>query len=494
MDIKASDDILCLLQQQHPILVLESDQEKEALELLHQHTRSTGSTLYRWTLTSGLQPLTFGLSLEMPPVSSEQTPEDVLKDIAERHTDGVFVLCDFHPFLTSDNPRIIRLMKDIALSFDQLQKRLVLLSHRLSLPPELRSYAAVGQLSLPSDDEILNIIREQARRFATQSRQKRIRTDSAALNALVAGMRGVTKAQVARLAWRAIADDGAITMDDLKEVNSAKFALLNQDGLLHYEYDTQSFAEVGGLPNLKQWLSQRQQAFTASEIDAPKGLLLLGVQGGGKSLAAKAVAGHWGLPLLRLDMGSLYNKYIGETEKNLRESLQQAELMSPCVLWMDELEKAMAQGGSDDGLSRRLLGHLLTWMSERKGKVFMVATSNDISRLPAELVRKGRFDEIFFVDLPDEAVRPEIFKIHLEKRGIDTTEMGWTRLAVASEGFSGAEIEQSVVSALYRLDEGETLSEDHLLEALLSTSPLSVVMAEQLQALRDWAADRAVSA
>jgi SpoVK/Ycf46/Vps4 family AAA+-type ATPase len=202
----------------------------------------------------------------------------------------------------------------------------------------------------------------------------------------------------------------------------------------------------------------------------------------------------WQLPLLRLDMGSLYNKFIGETEKNLRESLQQAESMSPCVLWLDELEKALAQGGGDDGLNKRLLGYFLTWMAERKSQVFLVATSNDIQQLPAELVRKGRFDEIFFVDLPDTDVRRQIFEIHLRKRDAYSESLHLARLAEAAEGFSGAEIEQAVVSALYMLAEGEQLGSDHLLRAILQTTPLSVVMAEQLHALRSWAEGRTVAA
>ena len=223
--------------------------------------------------------------------------------------------------------------------------------------------------------------------------------------------------------------------------------------------------------------------------------MLVGVQGGGKSLAAKSVAGLWGLPLLRLDMGAIYNKFFGESERNVREALAMAETMSPCVLWIDEIEKGISVGDNDGGTSRRVLGTLLTWMAENTSKVFMVATANDIERLPPELIRKGRIDELFFVDLPDEAVRADIFGIHLAKRGLDAGQFDLQQLAQASEGFSGAEIEQAVVSAVYANAAGDgRLSSVHILNAISRTAPLSVVMAEKLQALRLWAQDRAVRA
>ncbi|WP_439133260.1 AAA family ATPase [Pseudomaricurvus sp.] len=498
MQVTVSEDIACLLKQRVPLIALESSQEKYALELLQRQCQQQGQTLYRWTLTEGLDTLGFGPRLQKE--DSEQTPVQALQAIKARNDSGVFVLCDFHSHMEGE-AKVIRLLKDIALNFDVLPKRIVFLSHRIELPPELLPFASRAQLSLPSDDEILNIIRQEAKRYAKQSGQQRIRTDAAALKLLVASLRGMTHQDVTRLAYHAIADDGAISDSDLPEVNSAKFAILNQQGLLSYEYDTESFADVGGLDNFKGWLQQRQKVFSGltspedeSPLDPPKGVLLLGVQGGGKSLAAKAVAGLWQLPLLRLDMGSLYNKFIGESEKNLREALQQADQMAPCVLWLDELEKAMAQGGADDGLGRRLLGYFLTWMAERKKPVFLVATSNDIQKLPAELVRKGRFDEIFFVDLPSEEVREIIFDIHLKKRGIAAEGFDLGRVAAVAEGFSGAEIEQAVVSALYSLDDDQRLTENDLIKAIVSTTPLSVVMAEQITALRHWAEGRAVSA
>jgi SpoVK/Ycf46/Vps4 family AAA+-type ATPase len=277
----------------------------------------------------------------------------------------------------------------------------------------------------------------------------------------------------------------------------AKYRLLDQGGALSFELDTARFSDVGGLTRLKRWLNQRKDVFLNQDktLDPPKGILLVGVQGGGKSLAAKAVAGLWQLPLLRLDFGTLYNKFFGETERNLRSSLATAAAMAPCVLWVDEIEKAIASGDYDSGTSKRVLGTLLTWMAEREAPVFLVATANRIDQLPPELIRKGRMDEIFFVDLPDLPTRQAIFDIHLKKRGLRPEDFDPGELAHNSEGFSGAEIEQAVVSGLYLArEQGQPLATHHLLTELAATRPLSVVMAEQLGALRDWAAERTVPA
>jgi SpoVK/Ycf46/Vps4 family AAA+-type ATPase len=269
--------------------------------------------------------------------------------------------------------------------------------------------------------------------------------------------------------------------------------------VLSFEANTTKLTDVAGLGNLKRWLQERQEVFLSDApptgLDPPKGLLLLGVQGGGKSLAAKAVAGAWGLPLLRLDFATLYNKYYGETERNLRESLKTAGLMSPCVLWIDEIEKGLASDGDDGGPGKRILGTLLTWMAERKNKVFLVATANDIEALPPELLRKGRFDEIFFVDLPSEAMRKACFEIHLKRRGLDQNKFDTVALAAHSQGFTGAEIEQAIVASLYAAHaRKEELKTDHIEKELASTKPLSVVMAEKVAYLRAWASTRTVPA
>jgi SpoVK/Ycf46/Vps4 family AAA+-type ATPase len=278
----------------------------------------------------------------------------------------------------------------------------------------------------------------------------------------------------------------------------AKYELLNRGGVLSFEYDTTQLSDLAGFRSLKQWLKQRAWAFRSNPpagLESPKGILLLGVQGCGKTLAAKATAGAFGLPLLRMDFGSLYNKYHGETERNLRESLQTAEVLSPCVLWLDEIEKGLATGNDDTGTARRVLGSLLTWMAERRTQVFLVATANEVSELPPELIRKGRFDEIFFVDLPPPPSRAEILTIHLRKRGLAPERMNLAELVTLTDGFSGAEIEQGIVSSLYAAHAlGQQPEHAHVAAELRKTRPLSVIMAERVSALRAWASGRTVLA
>jgi SpoVK/Ycf46/Vps4 family AAA+-type ATPase len=287
-------------------------------------------------------------------------------------------------------------------------------------------------------------------------------------------------------------------MADLPGVMAAKYRLLNRGGTLTYEPDTAKFAEIGGLARLRHWLESRKPAFDggAPELDPPKGVMLLGVQGCGKSLAARAAAGIFGVPLLRLDFASLYSKWHGESEKNLRESLRSAEGLAPCVLWVDEIEKAVASGGEGDGgVSRRVLGTFLTWLAEQRARIFVVATANDVHALPPELVRKGRFDEIFFVDLPSRAARAAILAIHARKRSVQVFPEELSALAAHSEGFSGAELEQAVVAAMYSAHSSkQPMSAALILHELRETQPLSAVMAEQVNALRAWARDRTVPA
>jgi SpoVK/Ycf46/Vps4 family AAA+-type ATPase len=272
---------------------------------------------------------------------------------------------------------------------------------------------------------------------------------------------------------------------------------LNRSGILSFEYNTAGFAELGGMRRLKEWLQRRRTAFDGSSpaLDAPKGLLLLGVQGCGKSVAARAAAGVFGVPLLRLDFAALHNKWLGETERNLRETLKSADVMAPCVLWIDEIEKGVATGDSDGATSKRILGTFLTWLAEKHSHVFIVATANDISELPPELVRKGRFDEIFFVDLPAAEVRKHILEIHAKKRNLAIDAEQVAALANECEGFSGAELEQAVVSAIYAAQAmNESPGAAHVLKELRATRPLAVVMSEKIDALREWAAERTVAA
>jgi SpoVK/Ycf46/Vps4 family AAA+-type ATPase len=352
-------------------------------------------------------------------------------------------------------------------------------------------------MALPSTEERRRIIRQVASEYASDNAGAQVKIDTKAHDLLVQNLAGLAWADTERLARNAVQIDGAITHSDLPDVMQAKYELLNRGGALQFEYDTARFNDVGGLEHLKTWLAQRRPAFrgddSAAHLDVPKGILLLGIQGCGKSLAAKATAGAFGVPLLRLDFGTIYDKYHGETERKLRESLKTADVMSPCVLWIDEIEKGIAGRGGETGTTQRVLGTFLTWMAERKSQVFVVATANDINTLPPELVRKGRFDEIFFVDLPRASIRASIFAIHLTNRDQPLSNFDLRRLAHASKGFSGAEIEQAIVASLYAAHaKKEPLDTGHILDEIARTRPLSVVMAERINTMRDWAAGRTV--
>jgi SpoVK/Ycf46/Vps4 family AAA+-type ATPase len=485
-------DLEILIKSHLPIILIESHEEARMLQLISRIGIKQYKQVHRWSITSGL----VRQDVDISSVGEKADAEQVLWQVRERKDGGIYVLCDYHPYL--NDPLHIRLIKDIALAHEQSGITLILLSHRINLPPELSRLSASAHFSMPTRTELENIVRETAREWLTQHKQS-VRTDQESFNLLVQNLSGLTTEDARRLARTAIFNDGSISASDIPNVMKAKHSLLRGDDVLGFEFDTARFSEVGGLKRLKHWLEQRKAVFQGQAgehpLDPPKGILLLGVQGGGKSLAAKAVAGLFSVPLLRLDFASIYNKYHGESERNLREALKTAESMAPCVLWIDEIEKGISTTNSDGGTSQRILGTLLTWMAERSAPVFMVATANDIERLPAELVRKGRFDEIFFVDLPDKAVRQEIFAIHLARRKQEVTRFNTAVLAELSEGFSGAEIEQAVVSALYATHaQGVELANHHIEEEILGTRPLSLVMHEKVSQLRQWASERTVPA
>lgn len=389
---------------------------------------------------------------------------------------------------------------------DTVQRRdgqphvIVMIGTKVELPAELEAIATRFNPRLPDAEALLALVREEAAGYARENGGRRAEVDEAAVAQIVHHLRGLTETDARRIARQLVFRDGALNQDDLPELAKLKFELLNKGGHLHYEYDTARFADVAGARRLKRWVEQRRAVFAEGNappgLDPPKGVLLLGVQGCGKSMLAKAIAGGLQVPLVRLDFGTLYDKYHGETEKNLRAALESTEQLAPCVLWIDEIEKGLSSDGdSDGGVSRRVLGFLLTWMAERKSRVFLVATANQIGDLPAELLRKGRFDGIFFVDLPDAETRAELFRLHLAKRTLEPAGFDLPALAQASDGFSGAEIEQVIVSALYAAHGvGMPVSDFTLRQEIRATRPLSVVMREQVDALRQWAASRTVPA
>ncbi len=486
-----TNDIQILLRSRIPLIVIETHEEVRAIDMFKKVAVGNALPLYRWSVAQAMQ----RIDVELEPVWTMDKPDALLKHVNANPKPGIYLLLDFHPYL--EEHAIVRLIKEIALKHEETPNTLVFISHQFEIPPEIEKYAARFELSLPAAEQLTDIVQQEAREWAAKHPELRVHQEDGIVETLARNLTGLSMADARRLARHAIADDGALTHSDLTTVMEAKYRLLARDGALSFEYDTARFNDVGGMARLKTWLEQRKSVFLADTpppgLDPPKGIMLLGVQGCGKSLAAKAIAGVWGVPLLRLDGGALYDKYIGQTEKNLREALKTAEVMAPCVLWIDEIEKALAVGDSDGGTSRRVLGTLLTWMAERKAPVFLAVTANDIQSLPPELVRKGRLDEIFFVDLPDKDTRKIIFEIHLRKRDANLASFDLDRAADLSEGFSGAEIEQAVVAALYAAHaRGEGISPADLAREIVSTRPLSVVMAEKIADLRNWASARTV--
>jgi SpoVK/Ycf46/Vps4 family AAA+-type ATPase len=512
-------ELSALVRSRMPLVCIETVEEPKVLSLLERLAREDNLDLHVWSVADGLAQTNFrygpgkrvnSLFGTVEPVASEidrteghrrpvaatRPLEAALQHIDKDAGGGLFVLLDPHPFL--DDPVVVRLMREIVLAHPQRGRTLVLVAPHLPLERELARHAAHMQLRIPDMARVRILFREELELYRHQQ-QAGVRGDAGTVNALLHQVVGLPEEDVRRLIRNAIRDDGRITADDLGRIARYKQDMLGGTAL-DVELSPLGPEDIGGLSQLKRWLATRRPIFTGEQsvpgLPMPKGVLLLGVQGAGKSLAAKVVAGSWQVPLLRLDVASLYDKYTGETERKLREALRTAEAMAPAVLWIDEIEKALASGGeSDGGVSRRLLGHLLTWMAEQQARLFIVATANDVSALPPELLRKGRFDEIFFVDLPDAAVRKDILAIHLRRRELDPAGFDLDVLSLVTDGFSGAELEQLVVAGLYEaIADGQPLDTERLVAEATRTRPLSQVMAEQVTALRRWAAERCVAA
>ncbi|MDO6387667.1 AAA family ATPase [Uliginosibacterium sp. 31-12] len=500
-----------------PILCIETHEEPRARALLRKISAEAGGALYEWSIADGLSHANFqyggdrrqnwqtveGWQPERDDQEGQQRAVENTQELqaALHHIDkagkaGLYLLCDVHPFL--EQAAVQRLLREIAFTHADCARTLVLIGPDISLPPEIARHALFHSLSLPDVARIKAIFAEEIELFARSREGRKVQGEQAAADLLVQHLLGLCEEDVRRLLRLAIRDDAAITHADVARVVQVKREMC-ADSALEIEFAVTDLARVGGMPNLKRWLALRQAAFAgqAADLPWPRGILLLGVQGAGKSLAARTIAGAWKVPLARLDMGSLFDKFHGETERKLRKALAAAEALAPCVLWIDEIEKALAQGSadSDGGVGRRVLGSLLTWMAEHDSRVFIAATANEIRSLPPELMRKGRFDEIFFVDLPDLATRREILGIHLTRRQHMPERFELDQLARASEGFTGAEIEQAVIAASFEAHAArQTLATPHLVAEMARTRPLSVLMAESMSELRSWAQTRTVQA
>jgi SpoVK/Ycf46/Vps4 family AAA+-type ATPase len=486
------DELVLLINSSSPIIAVETSEEDRLEELVVAAAAKLAVPAYTWTVTAGLA------KSGGSGIYGTDQPEAALANISLIGGDAVFLLKDFARYCETD--RISRRLRDLAEQFRTARRSIVISAASLQMPPELAPETAEFKLGFPSADELLPHVGEV---FAEMALHRRIPGVDASIRMQIArNLLGLTEQEAMRALRKCLLAHGSA--DGLIEaVLDAKREALRTAGLLEPVMGHCSFADVAGLKHLRDWIDKRRSALTPEGqrfgLAPPKGVLITGVQGCGKSLAARAIAGEWGIELTRLDAGALYDKFIGESEKRLHSVLELAQKLAPVVLWIDEIEKAFASsrtsGDADAGLSQRLLATLLTWMQDREGGVFLVATSNDITALPPEMLRKGRFDEIFFVDLPDATERDALFVLHLKKRLRDPAAFDLAALVTASEGFSGAEIEAVIVSGLYTaFDSKQDISNAILLEEIKATQPLSVTRAEEIQAIRNWARSRTVAA
>ena len=487
---KEVEELRLLLRSAFPVIVVETAEEQRFLDIAENLANLDDKTLFTWSAVRGLSGNRAGSSITMT-----RDFGDCINHITSDPRGGIYVFLDATPYLA--DPKVTRMIRELAFAHARNRITMIFVGTRVSLHPDLQRMSATFRMAAIGPEEVKALIKEEAEMYMFQ-REANIKADKGAYEMLVQHLIGLSRDDARRMIRQAIEHEGAITMEDVARVLRLKHEALGKDGTLQMVTDIESLDNVGGLARLKNWLELRRDAFQGRKgtegLDVPKGVLLLGVQGAGKSLSARAIAGAWRVPLLRLDFGALYNKFHGETERNLREALETASQMSPAILWMDEIEKGVASdAGSDGGVSRRVLGTLLTWMSERRNRVFMIATANDIESLPPELLRKGRFDEIFFVDLPTAPIRAEIFAIHLKRRKHPVERFDLHKLAAESDRYSGAEIEQAIVAAAYTAHaEGKPLETGHILGELGATRPLAVVRAEKVHALRVWARERTV--
>ncbi|HQR14797.1 MAG TPA: AAA family ATPase [Nitrospira sp.] len=510
-------DLRTLIRSCHPLIVIETVEEDRVMTLLQSVAAQERMPLFEWSITRGLTRAEEGPGLS----KLTATPLAVLQHLHGLTVEGMFWLKDLAPHL--QDAAIARQLREVSHRFGRSRATCLMTGHPIALPLDLDQIAVRLDLQLPDRDELHTMLQSVLQSLRTRTSPRRPTSTTivqSLLNsmsvhksaiaspsdhdceAILRALRGLTLHQARQVITQCVVEDGVLSADDVQTILTRKVQAIRDGGLLEYYPLEDNRFELGGFVNLKSWLERAKVGFTAEakalNLTPPRGIMLVGVPGCGKSLAAKAIAREWQLPLLKLDAGRLFDKFIGESEKNFRKAIEMAESLSPIVLWIDEIEKAMSAGSgsgdADGGLSRRLFGAFLTWLQEKKQEVFVVATANTLSALPPELLRKGRFDEIFFVDLPDTDERTAIWAIHLGLRKQDRSQFNLPKLVDASTGFSGSEIEQAVVAGLYRaLYHKQSLTTDLLIEELSHTVPLSVTRSEEIYQLRATAQGRFVN-
>jgi len=479
MDFEEQLDIY--LRARFTLIVLATVEEERAVQTVQALCERAKRPALAWDAGDGFARLVGRGTL--PNARDPLTALDALLQSGEEN--AVFVLKDFHDFW--GDPRIKRKLRNAAQQLKQARKAIIVTTPLTKVPEELKDEAVVVELALPTADALSAVLER-----LTEVPAVKVRLTPLGREKLVQAALGLTTAQAQRVFSKAVVREGVLDDRDIDLVMEEKKQIIRESEALEFYAVTETPDDVGGLGALKAWLRLRERAFTQEARDyglpAPKGIALIGIPGAGKSLTAKMIGGLWRLPLLRLDVGALFGGLVGESETRTRRALHLAETVAPCIVWIDEMEKALAHGNTDSGASTRVFGAILTWMQEKVASCFVVATANDISAMPPELLRKGRFDEVFFLDLPNRQEREEIFTVHIRKRRRETRDYDIPRLAQACEGYVGAEIEQAIIDAMYIgfNDGGREFTTDDVLDALRRLGPLSVSQREAVEALRAW--------
>lgn len=509
--LKFKKDLSSLLKARFPYIYIPTWEEDRILSVIRDVVKDTeiirtSRQIFTWSLTSGI------IGENEKGSEDTKSPIKALEFIEKYSEASVFVLKDFHAFFgvngrNQDN-EIVRKIRDISSSIKQnpKPKNVLFVCPSLVLPTDLQKDISILEFNLPNADEIKSLLNEMIE--INGSGRIKINLNEDEKERLSKAALGLTLQEAENSFARAMAQDGTLDSNDIDLILDEKCQVIKKTGILEFVKSNLKIEDVGGLQNLKKWLMKRNKSWLDSAkkygLPAPKGVLITGVPGCGKSLIAKSISAMWQLPLLRLDMGRIFSGIVGSSEENMRKAIRTAEAVSPSILWIDEIEKGMSgQNSGDSGTTTRIFGTFLTWMQEKTEPVFVVATANNISQLPAELLRKGRFDEIFFVDLPTFNERKDIFKVHINKRLRDDFVRGnfqlnddvLNKLSNMTEGFVGSEIEQVVISALYEAYfEDRSIKLEDFEKSITNTVPLVVTQAEQIRAIREWANIRAVAA